>query len=613
MNRIIVLAVCVPLLLLSSVPDMGLIATVSASTTRHVYSGESIQGAINSAQPGDTIFVHAGTYYENVVVNKTVSLIGENRHDTVIDGNGAGTVINITVNNVKISGFTIRKSGPNYPDSGIRVDYSSGNNISHNVVANNFYGISLYSSSNNTLTGNNASDNWIGIRLSDSSNNTISCNDVSSNNRYGIRLSHSGNNMLAGNNVSSNNWDGISLEYSGNNTLSGNTFSNNSRNFGIWGDDFFHFNNYVDMNNTVDGKPVYYLMGVANAVCDTQTEAGTIYLINCENITIRDLTLTKNGHGIFFWNTTNSKIENVTVSNNRYGIVLGYSSNNTITGNNVSSNELDGIRLGHSSNNKITGNTVSNNEYGIVPDYSSNNIYHNNFVNNRNQAYVTQVYTNAWDDAYPSGGNYWSDYSGVDVYGGPYQNVTGSDGIGDTGYVIDADNVDHYPLVKPYGAQHDIGIGSVTTSKTILVRGYNLHVNITIINYGNNTENFNVTAYANTTVIAAFTNITLTSRNSTTVTFTWNTTSVPYGNYTMSATATPVPGETETTDNTCAFWVVVTVVGDVDGDGVVNILDVKLVKLAYSLVIVLPSADIDDNGVINILDVKRVKLIYSGI
>jgi len=63
---------------------------------------------------------------------------------------------------------------------------------------------------------------------------------------------------------------------------------------------------------------------------------------------------------------------------------------------------------------------------------------------------VTVGYENIWDDGYPSGGNYWSNYTGLDLFSGPYQNETGGDGIGDTPYVIDADNVDHYPLMAPY-------------------------------------------------------------------------------------------------------------------------------------------------------------------
>jgi len=78
----------------------------------------------------------------------------------------------------------------------------------------------------------------------------------------------------------------------------------------------------------------------------------------------------------------------------------------------------------------------------------NNTIFHNDLLQNNQQAWSYGGSSNFWDDGYPSGGNYWSDYTGVDVYKGPYQNVTGSDGIGDTPYVIDADNVDHYPLTS---------------------------------------------------------------------------------------------------------------------------------------------------------------------
>ena len=59
------------------------------------------------------------------------------------------------------------------------------------------------------------------------------------------------------------------------------------------------------------------------------------------------------------------------------------------------------------------------------------------------------AYTNFWDDGYPSGGNHWSSYADVDVKSGSYQNGTGSDGIGDTPYNIDASNMDSFPLMGP--------------------------------------------------------------------------------------------------------------------------------------------------------------------
>ena len=97
----------------------------------------------------------------------------------------------------------------------------------------------------------------------------------------------------------------------------------------------------------------------------------------------------------------------------------------------------------------MTGNVV-----GLYQRFESNDniIYHNSFVNNGVQFNYDAEFpcVNVWDNGYPSGGNYWSDYAGKDLFGGPYQNVTGSDGIGDTSHILDANNTDRYPLMKPY-------------------------------------------------------------------------------------------------------------------------------------------------------------------
>jgi hypothetical protein len=77
---------------------------------------------------------------------------------------------------------------------------------------------------------------------------------------------------------------------------------------------------------------------------------------------------------------------------------------------------------------------------------SVNLVFHNNFINDTRALTRAPRAVNTYDDGYPSGGNYWSDYNGTDLLSGADQNETGSDGIGDTGYAIDANNIDHYPL-----------------------------------------------------------------------------------------------------------------------------------------------------------------------
>jgi parallel beta-helix repeat protein len=130
------------------------------------------------------------------------------------------------------------------------------------------------------------------------------------------------------------------------------------------------------------------------------------------------------------------------------------SNHNTIV-NNTISNTSKGIALCHAcTDNTIFDNTVSNNDYGIgLSGYSKDNtIYHNNFINNTNQADDTTG-TNQWDKGYPSGGNYWSDYTGVNLYSGPLQDQPGSDGIGDTPYTNiggGSGAQDNYPLMSPF-------------------------------------------------------------------------------------------------------------------------------------------------------------------
>ena len=106
-----------------------------------------------------------------------------------------------------------------------------------------------------------------------------------------------------------NNWNGIELCYSGNNTLRYNIISDNQWNFGVLGENGSHFINRIDNSNTIEGKPIYYLVNSSNTLLDSSSNAGAIYCINCNNITVKNLVFTNTTHGILFFNTTNSKIQ----------------------------------------------------------------------------------------------------------------------------------------------------------------------------------------------------------------------------------------------------------------------------------------------------------------
>jgi parallel beta-helix repeat protein len=604
--------------------------------------------------------------YQNSVENNTVNgkplvyLEGVSNY-TVAD---AGQVILVGCDNIRVEGLNLSRtsvgvkllgtsnstiSGNNITNNrlGIQVEFSSNSTISGNNITNNYYGILLeYSSDYESISGNNITNNYYGIHVESSSNKSISGNNIT-NNYCGIRLDTSDSNSVSGNTFTD---DGLSVYYTYQNSVENNTvngkplvylegvsnytvadagqvilvgcdnirveglnLSRTTIGIQLWGTS----NSTISGNNiTNNGDGIGLEYSSNNNISGNNITANVWAGIelgymsgSCSNNTISGNNITNNGDGILLYlSSDNNNISGNNITNNGDGIGLEISSNNSISGNNITNNG-DGIGLEYSSNNStISGNNITNNGYGIYLYYSSNNsIYHNHFVNNAQQAYSSGSIS-VWDDGYPSGGNYWSDYDGIDLYSGPHQKETGSDGIGDTPYVIDEDNQDNYPLMKPYPWDpHDVGITSVTTSKNIVGQGYNASINVIMFNYGNDAETFNVTIYANQTMIGEIYNIDLTSRNSATLTFKWNTSGFAYGNYTISAVADTVPGETYTADNTFIDgWVYVGIPGDINADGIVEMMDFYYASLAFGSTPTSPnwnpSADVNADGIVEMMD-----------
>jgi parallel beta-helix repeat protein len=234
--------------LLCTVFLIGFEISVTAASELHVHNIDTdlnyatIQEAINAPETvnGHAILVDAGTYYENLVINKSISIIGENRQTTIIDGRTGfpwvETVIYVTANEVTLAGFTLRGSKPYCQSLGIRIT-SNRNNISNNLMIHNRKGI------------------WL-LR---SFHNLISNNDFLSIDDEALWLTGSFNNTIVGNTFS-NGYCGILLEDSRKNKIFHNNFINNTKharsqsptNINIWHDAHPSGGNYWSDHTHVD-------------------------------------------------------------------------------------------------------------------------------------------------------------------------------------------------------------------------------------------------------------------------------------------------------------------------------------------------------------------------
>ena len=265
-----------------------------------------IQDAIDNSSKGDTIFVYNGTYFERIIINKTITLIAHDINTTIIDGYGNENVVTITSPTVYIANFTIQNITTNnyWVNAGIYV-FSDNNSIvnnhindiidtgifiansSNNTIRNNFIercgsGIDIWSLSkfgpvarkniveNNKIIDsqfgiwvqesdeNNLSNNyicrtlWEGIQLIGSRKNIICYNKISNSKyRSGIYLSQSNDNFIFYNNISKNRAEGITLERSSFNILYKNNIEKNRIGLLIY---LFSIGNVILCNNFIENK-----------------------------------------------------------------------------------------------------------------------------------------------------------------------------------------------------------------------------------------------------------------------------------------------------------------------------------------------------------------------
>lgn len=343
------------------------------TNTTHVFKTQSqfvgsIQDAIDAASDGDTIFIYRGNFEENIIVSKSITLVGEDMNDTTIDGGGSGDVISITADDVIIQNLTVQNSGTTGPpdfDSGIDIGNYSQIQIIENNISNNKYGIHMNGARNIDVSNNTIDSNsHLGIGGTNVIASKFSGNSIRENTNYAIYFSSCSQNYVQNNTITGNDKGIYSITNGSGNIYAGNTISDNLG-IGIW----------------------------------LEIENGDI---------IAENTIASNSHGIILYNAFpkihacggNLITDNTIASNDGIGIWLHGASSNLICRNNISGNNNKGIDIywGSKDNsiyeNDIYGhdfiNNVSNKQDigllvrpGVVGDESCDNfVYHNNFYGN---------------------------------------------------------------------------------------------------------------------------------------------------------------------------------------------------------------------------------------
>jgi len=195
----------------------------------------TIQDAIDASSEGDTIFVYSGTYYESLQIDKAVTLTGEDKNNTIIDGGSSGNVVNVTADSVNINGFTVRNG--DVWDAGIYVYDSHDSCIFDCIVSsNNGHGIELDLTKHALVSNCTISSNkqfGVLIYTSDGSrphsNNNIVSNCIISNNDEGVFIDDTMDNTIMNNDIRENRVYGVHLAFASNNEIKGNNFIMNSK------------------------------------------------------------------------------------------------------------------------------------------------------------------------------------------------------------------------------------------------------------------------------------------------------------------------------------------------------------------------------------------------
>jgi parallel beta-helix repeat protein len=350
----------------------------------------SVKAAVDAADPGDTVEVESGIYKENVKINKSLALIGKDTGagKPVIDAAKKGSAVSILADGITLVGFNLTNAFGSRADfyAGIRV-WGNNSVLKDNQAFYNENGILMTNSINGTVENNLLITNKYGMRLERSRDARVKGNEMKDNN-YGLLIVSSEGCMLRSN-LAEDNDNGIKLNDSENNTLIDNLMKGNIYNFGAEG------NNNVSFGNLVDEKPILYLRGIENKTIDSSVDVGTVYCLDCENVTIRGLNLSNNFYGISLQNSTGSIIEKNDLKNVVIGIALVDSYGNMVSENQIVESQGDGLKLIDSDRNRLESNNVDKYGRGLFVLRSG----FNEINRNRLQNGSTGIYLDSsWDN-----------------------------------------------------------------------------------------------------------------------------------------------------------------------------------------------------------------------
>jgi parallel beta-helix repeat protein len=201
----------IPVFLMLLLSGFSFTAAVNVNDTIYVDDDgtadyANIQDAVDAAVDGDTVFVYSGIYHEHITFeSKSITLQGENKETTIIDGDNEKSTIWIEkATGITISGFTLQHSGRDWMESGIVLWDCSDCTISDNIMINCGWGLYLGISTDVSVNNNEMRNNVIGMQITGTKHSEIKRNNINDNSHLGIYLNNAGFDTITENNFINN-------------------------------------------------------------------------------------------------------------------------------------------------------------------------------------------------------------------------------------------------------------------------------------------------------------------------------------------------------------------------------------------------------------------------